>query len=48
MDQILEEEHEASEQDYNAPGDVLVPIEDHVPSTTFARSEEHTSELQSR
>lgn len=33
---ILEEEHEASEEDYNAPGDVLVPIEDHVPSTTFA------------
>lgn len=32
---ILEEEHEASEQDYGAPGDVLVPIEDHVPSTTF-------------
>ena len=36
VQQILEEEHEASEQDYNAPGDVLVPIEDHVPSTTFA------------
>lgn len=32
---ILEEEHEASEQDYGAPGDVLVPIEDHVPTTTF-------------
>lgn len=32
---ILEEEHEASEQDYHQPGDVLVPIEDHVPSTTF-------------
>lgn len=32
---ILEEEHEASEQDYQQPGDVLVPIEDHVPSTTF-------------
>ena len=36
VQQILEEEHEASEQDYNAPGDVLVPIEDHVPTTTFA------------
>ncbi len=35
VQQILEEEHEASEQDYNVPGDVLVPIEDHVPSTTF-------------
>ncbi|MDE5561431.1 MAG: RNB domain-containing ribonuclease [Bacteroidaceae bacterium] len=32
---ILEEEHEASEQDYGAPGDVLVPIEDYVPTTTF-------------
>ena len=32
---ILEEEREASEQDYHQPGDVLVPIEDHVPSTTF-------------
>lgn len=35
VQQILEEEHEASEQDYGQPGDVLVPIEDHVPSTTF-------------
>ena len=35
VQQILEEEHEASQEDYGAPGDVLVPIEDHVPSTTF-------------
>ncbi len=35
VQQILEEEREASEQDYGAPGDVLVPIEDHVPTTTF-------------
>ena len=35
VQKILEEEHEASPEDYGQPGDVLVPIEDHVPSTTF-------------
>lgn len=32
---ILEQENEASEQDYNQPGDVLVPIEEHTPSLSF-------------
>ena len=35
VQQILEEEHEASEQDYDAPGDFLAPIEDHEPTTRF-------------
>ena len=35
VQQILEEEHEASPQDYDAPGDYLAPIEDHEPTTRF-------------
>lgn len=35
VQKILEEEHEASEQDYDAPGDFLAPIEDHEPTTHF-------------
>lgn len=36
VQQILEEEHEASPEDYNAPGDVLKPIEGGTPTTSFA------------
>ena len=35
VQQILEDEHEASPEDYNTPGDILSPIEDHEPTTHF-------------
>lgn len=35
VQQILEDEHEASPEDYNSPGDILSPIEDHEPTTHF-------------
>ena len=35
VQQILEAEHEASPEDYNSPGDILSPIEDHEPTTHF-------------
>ncbi len=35
VQQILEDEHEASPEDYNSPGDILTPIEDHEPTTHF-------------
>lgn len=35
VQKIFEDEHVASEQDYNAPGDYLEPLEDHEPTTKF-------------
>ena len=35
VQKIFEDEHVASEQDYNAPGDYMEPLEDHEPTTRF-------------